>query len=436
MKTIECVFILYTVWTLLDYVNLFLIYDKFLTIERKPLKRGRFLWIAWMFLISYIYGLQSADIMYNKTIFWPLYLLYYMKIIPVLWSYFVARKKDFVLVLFYQLLVAMMSQGIVLFLESVFDGIFYGLFVFDLCEVFANVCITLFLSILLLARKNNILKIYFGDLSVFQYIVFCIVLFVAGLLEADVTMQYPNEVLLKVLSVGNVAMVCFMICQIILVRESETRKKKVIDVLDEQMKKVTDYYHAMTEQEEQTRKIRHDIKNLLFALHSMVEQGENDKALEYIEEMNGLCQRATKKYDTGNFIIDALLSAKATVGEKAGTELRCDGFIPSKGIENVDMVILLSNIVDNAVEACEKISGQKTIAIESVLQKQMWILSVKNPVKTDVKIQKNGIETTKKELHGYGIQNIQRVVKKYAGNLKFTCEEGIFAVRVMIQLKK
>lgn len=281
MKTIECVFILYTVWTLLDYVNLFLIYDKFLTIERKPLKRGRFLWIAWMFLISYIYGLQSADIMYNKTIFWPLYLLYYMKIIPVLWSYFVARKKDFVLVLFYQLLVAMMSQGIVLFLESVFDGIFYGLFVFDLCEVFANVCITLFLSILLLARKNNILKIYFGDLSVFQYIVFCIVLFVAGLLEADVTMQYPNEVLLKVLSVGNVAMVCFMICQIILVRESETRKKKVIDVLDEQMKKVTDYYHAMTEQEEQTRKIRHDIKNLLFALHSMVEQGENDKALVY-----------------------------------------------------------------------------------------------------------------------------------------------------------
>lgn len=136
--------------------------------------------------------------------------------------------------------------------------------------------------------------------------------------------------------------------------------------------------------------------------------------------MNGLCQRATKKYDTGNFIIDALLSAKATVGEKAGTELRCDGFIPSKGIENVDMVILLSNIVDNAVEACEKISGQKTIAIESVLQKQMWILSVKNPVKTDVKIQKNGIETTKKEkeLHGYGIQNIQRVVKKICWKFK------------------
>lgn len=117
MKTIGCVFILYTIWTLLDYVNLFLIYDKFLMIERKPSKRGRFLWIAWMFLISYIYGLQSADIMYNKTIFWPLYLLYYTKIIPVLWSYFVTRKKDFVLVLFYQLLVAMMSQGIVLFLE-------------------------------------------------------------------------------------------------------------------------------------------------------------------------------------------------------------------------------------------------------------------------------------------------------------------------------
>lgn len=68
----------------------------------------------------------------------------------------------------------------------------------------------------------------------------------------------------------------------------------------------------------------------------------------------------------------------------------------------------------------------------------MWILSVKNPVETDVKIQKNRIETTKrnKELHGYGIQNMQRVVKKHDGNLKFTCKDGIFSVRVMLQLKK
>ncbi|MGN0482236.1 MAG: sensor histidine kinase [Lachnospiraceae bacterium] len=308
----------------------------------------------------------------------------------------------------------------------------------DLCEVIAAVFLMVFLLVLLLARKNNILKIYFGDLPVFQYIVFCMVLFGANLLESDVRMEYPDAKLLKVLAVGNVAMVCIMMIQMILVRESDTRKEKVIDVLDEQMKKVTDYYYAMTEQEEQTRKFRHDIKNLLFALHSMVEQEENDKAMEYIEEMNGLCQRTTQKYDTGNFIADALLSAKSSVAANSNTEIRFDGFIPSEGIENVDMVILLSNIVDNAVEACEKISGQKTISIESVLQKQMWILSVKNPVETDVKIQKNRIETTKrnKQLHGYGIQNMQRVVKKHDGNLKFTCKDGVFSVRVMLQLKK
>ncbi len=438
MKTIGCVLVLYTIWALLDFVNLFLIYDKFLLVERKPLKKSGFIWIFWMFFISYMHGLQSAEIIYNKIIFWFVWFFYYMKMIPILWTFFSRRKKDIVLVLFYQLLVSTLAQGISLFADQPFSKVFYDLFENDLCEVVAATFITVFLLLLLLMRKNHILKVYFGDLSVSQYLVFCLVLFVADLLEADVLMQYPDKIFLKVLSAGNVIVVCIFMFQMILVRESDTRKEKVIEVLDEQMKKVTDYYYAMTEQENQMRKFRHDIKNLLFALHSMVEQGENEKALEYLEEMNDLCQRTTKKYDTGNFIADALLSAKSSVAANSNTEIRFDGFIPSEGIENVDMVILLSNIVDNAVEACEKISGQKKIIIESVLQKQMWLLLVKNPVETDVRIQKNRIETTKKnkELHGYGIQNMQRVVKKQNGNLSFTCEDGCFSVRVMLQLKK
>ena len=438
MKTIGCVLCLYTIWASLDFVNLFLIYDKFLMVERKTLKKSGGIWIGLMLLISYMHGLQCADIMYNKILFWIVYFSYYLKMIPVLWSLFLGRKKDVLLVLFYQLMVATLAQGIYLFADNPFSNMLYDLFVNDLCEVVATLVITVLLLFLLLIRRNNIIKVYFGDLSVSQYLVFCMVLFASNLLEVDVIMEYPDNIFLKVLSAENVIVVCIFMFQMIIVRESGTRREKVIEVLEEHMKKVTDYYYAMIELENQTRKFRHDIKNLLFALHSMIEQGENEKTLEYLEEMNDLCQRTTKKYDTGNFIADALLSAKSSVALNSNIEICFDGFIPSDGVETVDMVILLSNIVDNAVEACEKISGQKKIIIESVLQKHMWILLVKNPVETDVMIKKNKIETTKKnkELHGYGIQNMQRVVKKQNGNLKFSCKDGIFEVRVMLQLKK
>ena len=438
MEKIIWVIVLYTMMAALDYVNIFLIYDKFLLVERKQTKNIRFFWIVWMFVISYIYGLQYADVLYNKVIALSIYIPYYLKMLPVLWSYFLRRRKDILIILFYQLLIATLSQSIYTFIDSDVDKIFYELFVYHICQVFTAILITVFLLILLFFRKNNIVKIYFEELSSFQYIIFCIALFSSNSFGAVTILRYPDDILFKVLSLFNVVMVCVLIGQIILVRESDTRKGKIIDVLDEQMEKITDYYNEVIEQENQTKKFRHDIRNLLLVLYSLVEQGEDDKALEYLDKMSDICRQTTKKYDTGNFIADTLLSAKSTAAEEICTEITFDGYIPSDIIENVDLVILLSNILDNAIEACEKMTGKKQISVESILQKQMWIISVKNPVDKEVKIRKNRIMTTKsnKELHGYGLQNMEKVTQKYDGNLKLSCKEGFFTARAMVVLRK
>lgn len=436
MKSVLGVIVLYTIWTLLDFVNIFLIYDKFLLMERRPAKKTRFIWIPLMFLVSCLYGLIYTGLIFHKIIAACIYIPYFLKIIPVLWSYFPGRKKDILLVLFYYLLAATISQGMFALVNTNPGETFYGVFIYDICEVVTVAMITLFLLILLFFRRNNILKVYFGKLSIFQYITFCMALFVANLIEAEMIMLYVDDMLFKVLSIANIAIVVILMCQIILVRESDTRKGKIIDVLDEQMDKVIDCYNEVIERETQTKKFRHDIRNLLFVLHSLVEQGENEKALEYIEKLEDICRKTTKKYDTGNFAADTLLSAKAAAAEEWNTEIRFNGYIPCD-FENVDLVILLSNILDNALEACEKINGKKSIFIESILQKRMWIISVKNPVAGNVKIQKNRITTTKanKELHGYGIQNMERIAKKYDGNLELRCEDGYFIARVMLLLK-
>ena len=365
------------------------------------------------------------------------YILYYFKMLPLIWWYFDRRIKDILFLLFYQLLIATVSQGIYIFFYGKYENLFYPMFVYELCELGTAFLITILLLLGLFFRKNNILKIYFGELTLFQYVLFCITLFIADFMQVSIIVLFCQQKFFKVLSMLNILAICILMVHLMLVRESDVRKGKVIDILDEQMDKLTGYYNEVIELETQTKKFRHDIKNLLLVLHSLVESGENEKALEYIEKMSDICKKTTNKYDTGNFVADTLLSAKSTVAESIETDIEFKGFIPSE-MGNVDLVILLSNILDNALEACEKIKGRKTIVIESILQKHLWILIVQNPTENIVKIKRNQIETTKsnKEMHGFGIQNMERVTQKYNGSITLECKEGVFTAKAMLQLKR
>ena len=166
MQSVICLLIIYTIWTLLDIFNIFTIYDKFLCIERKSeIKKASLLWIPVILIISYIVGFNYAGVYYNKIVAKVIRRLVIFKIIPLLWSFFKKRYKDILIVLFYQLLIATASQGLYMFVVDIKYVGFYELFVFDLCQLSAAVLITLLLVVLLIFRNNNIIKVYFGELT-------------------------------------------------------------------------------------------------------------------------------------------------------------------------------------------------------------------------------------------------------------------------------
>ena len=121
-------------------------------------------------------------------------------------------------------------------------------------------------------------------------------------------------------------------------------------------------------------------------------------------------------------------------GEEISTEIKINGPIPARDIKDVDMVILLSNLLDNAIEACAKIEGEKEIILESYIKKGKWMLKISNPVAQKPLIVNNRILTTKdnKRIHGIGILNIQRVVEKYSGNVLFLSDEKQFEAEMFL----
>lgn len=104
-----------------------------------------------------------------------------------------------------------------------------------------------------------------------------------------------------------------------------------------------------------------------------------------------------------------------------------------------DLVTLLTNLLDNAIEACEKLDPEnkavsRNIQFKMVLEEGQLILSVRNPVTTPVQIKNNMIVTSKKDSihHGIGLSNVDAVIKKYGGTSVLACDNKCFSFSALL----
>ena len=243
--------------------------------------------------------------------------------------------------------------------------------------------------------------------------------------------------IMKKMCVFIFALILIVVIHVIMVREQNISMNAMIGNLKEPMKQITESYIEMNEKNTELRRFRHDTRNLLLALGSLIGERKYDQASGYIDKMLETMETTrVKKFDTGNFIADALLDSKAKTATQFGIMMTVEGNIPANKVDDVNLVILISNLLDNAIEAAKQVEGEKKIEIQSILKKNIWILSVKNSCVKDIVIRDNRIETTKenKEAHGFGLSNIEKVTKKHDGELQLNCENHVFTARATLML--
>ena len=107
-------------------------------------------------------------------------------------------------------------------------------------------------------------------------------------------------------------------------------------------------------------------------------------------------------------------------------------------IEDTDMVIIMSNLLDNAIEACRKLKENRVILLKIVRERRQLVLSVQNQVDDTVEIKEKQIETSKsdKKNHGIGLKNVQMVLDKYHGFGNIRYENGWFYYTAIIPNKE
>lgn len=427
---------IFTVWGIVDYFNVRLVFDEFFIMEKPKGKNYKCIWLVYYFLTTYMFC--TSKYMNISVLVIISYFLYYLRIVPFLWSQYGIKIKILIVVLFYEEVEAILSSNITILICKVSDKYRNQFLIEDFCTALAAIFFLVLFSLLLYFRRNKVLNIWFANLTVKEYIHLLLIVFILGNIETAICLSEEYSLLMRMMIIILTFLTIILIARIIIVYEHNSSMGNVIGILEEQIKKVTGYYNELNQKEMQLKQFRHDAKNLLIALHSMITEGKVKQALQYIEKMEAMYQHTTNSYDTGNFIADALISSKAQAAMQINTKIEMNGFIPAEKVDDVDMVILLSNMLDNALEACEKIEGEKKIIIDSALNKQMWILTVRNPVNKNLNIKKNYLPTSKenKEIHGYGLINMERVAKHYDGMLKLQCENNEFVARATLMINK
>lgn len=206
-------------------------------------------------------------------------------------------------------------------------------------------------------------------------------------------------------------------------------------VFREKVRNETAMYHSISENLEKQRKRTHEYKNQLAAISALAAEGAYQELRDYIEKIETTLQHRMDAVDTNHVIVNAILNTKYREAVSKGIVfvLKVNDLSGLK-MEEEDLVIILSNLLNNALEACERCE-EKRIKLKFVLENGQVVISVKNSMAAMPVVESGKVLTSKTkdvQEHGMGIQNVVETVEKYGGRYMVDYGEGEFQFSILI----
>ena len=183
------------------------------------------------------------------------------------------------------------------------------------------------------------------------------------------------------------------------------------------------------------RKFRHDYKNHMHCLKSLLGSHKVDDALKYLDSISSNPTMNKISFKSGNTIADAILNDKAAIAAQEDLRLNFSGVISDK-VSAFDICTILSNALDNSLEACRRLKSteERYIDVNCVLKNDMQMICISNPSDTDNPDLKTSKEN--KNEHGFGLYNIRKTVDALDGTVNISQTSPVFVLDVMFKIKK
>ena len=210
------------------------------------------------------------------------------------------------------------------------------------------------------------------------------------------------------------------------------------EILGRQFKNQIDMYRSISENYEIQKKKSHEFKNHILCIESLLKDHEYDKASKYVRNISNTFVGEKNVINTNHVIINAILNTKyqEAISKNIVFVFKVND-LSKIVIEDEDLVVILANLLNNAIEACEKCEEKKIIKFKFMREDEFIVLSVKNTYNQPIIYNDNEIVTSKNvepEMHGIGIKNIIQIVEKYNGEYVIKNEDDEFSFSIIIPL--
>lgn len=245
-----------------------------------------------------------------------------------------------------------------------------------------------------------------------------VMLFLLYFINFDTATMRPEEIYLQ-LCIVFINIVTFRIMK--RMRSLYENEKNLI-AINSHMQSDEENMKAVKETHFKIRSLAHGITTQLFAIEILLKNKKYQEAERYLGKITETVEGNMLPIHTNNLVIDALLNQRYILANSKKIKINFDvQDLEKTKIEDNIFVTILSNGLNNAIEACDKLEpGQeRLIDVKIINEEHEMIISIENTINEDVKIIDGHIKTSKrdKEQHGYGISSIATVVRENNGKL-------------------
>ncbi len=421
---------------LMEIICFFLFQDTFVPTDKKHKNVFYMAWILLVSLITHVISYVFEDSFIIKEI--VIIVLFFCSIIVLKRSQI--KRAILVAVMFIFLLV-LADMITVLLNTKVFTVENKDVALVDMLVILTSKSILLIIILCLrkfTARKWNDFQ---EQMNLMRYAIvpFISICLMAIILSNDMgklnaKMRYLMWGCLSIVLIANMLLVFFM--------KSDAEKnqllfeRKALELVAEGEKRE---YKVMEEKLDLQKSLNHDFRNHLNCLQALVEHQNYEEVKAYLAQLNHKYSIETEQIDTHNVIINTVLNEKYNEAKEAGAGIALQiGDLSDVAMKEIDIILLLSNLLNNAIEALKECKRNKVLRIKLQLEHGEFLVAIQNSFEGERRKNGDFYDTTKKkdaDLHGYGLKNIRSTVEKYGGFSQFDSIGTEFHAVVIIPMQ-
>ena len=201
----------------------------------------------------------------------------------------------------------------------------------------------------------------------------------------------------------------------------------------ERMELKENYYRNLLEKEQETRRFRHDMSAHMTCLRGMLDENRVEEAQDYLKELSRVLDKLKPKVQTGNMLVNAILSDIAE--RHKGVRIEWDGMLPdSLQLSDMDVCVIFSNLLENAFLAAAGCEDSGKVQVKADIIAGALRVVVQNDMAKPIEKRDERFITQKpdKKNHGFGIMNVKECVAVNGGEIMFEYTETNFTASLTL----